>query len=48
MMTINITKSVRVDYDIYEIIANFMKHSAKDKNITVHLKSNQEIDIADY
>ncbi|MEQ8625490.1 MAG: SulP family inorganic anion transporter [Vicingaceae bacterium] len=47
-VTIDVRNSVRVDYDVYEIIANFMRNTAKDRNITIHLKSNQEINIADY
>ncbi len=48
ILTIDVTNSVKVDYDIFEIIANFMKHTAKERKIDVELKSNQQIDIADY
>ena len=47
-VTIDIRNSFRVDYDVYEIIANFKKFTAADKNITVGVLSNKHFDVADY
>jgi len=47
-LTIDMTTAVKVDYDVYEIIANFMKHNAKEKDIKVTVKSDLEFNIADY
>lgn len=47
-VTIDIRDSFRVDYDVYEIIANFKKFTAKDKDITVAVLSNKHFDVADY
>ena len=47
-VTIDIRNSFRVDYDVYEIIANFKRYTAEEKNITVGILSNKKIDIADY
>lgn len=47
-VTIDIRDSVRVDYDVYEIIANFKKYTAADKGITVGVLSNKHFDVADY
>lgn len=48
MLTIDVRDSVKVDYDVYEIIANFKRYNAVEKNITVELLSHKEINIADY
>ncbi len=45
---IDIRKSVRVDYDVYEIIDNFRKNSAIDRNIKVIVKSDTSYDTVDY
>lgn len=47
-ITIDITDSVRVDYDVYEIIDNFRLNSAPDRNIKVMVKSNTDYSTADY
>lgn len=47
-LTIDMTKSVKIDYDVYEIIANFKKHNAVDKDISVEVLSRTEFDVADY
>ena len=47
-LIIDIRDSVRVDYDVYEIIANFKRYNAKDKNINVEVLSNKEFNVADY
>jgi MFS superfamily sulfate permease-like transporter len=47
-VTIDIRDSFRVDYDVYEIIANFKRYTAADKNITVGVLSNKHFDVADY
>lgn len=47
-ITIDIRKSVRVDYDVYEIIDNFRKNAAADRNIKVIIKSDTKYDTADY
>lgn len=47
-LIIDVQDSVRVDYDVFEIIANFKRYNAKDKNITVEILSHKEINIADY
>ncbi len=47
-ITIDITDSVRVDYDVYEIIDNFRLNSAPDRNIKVIVKSNTNYSTADY
>ena len=48
VISIDIRDSVRVDYDVYEIIANFKRYNAVDRNITVEVLSNKEFNIADY
>lgn len=45
---IDLRNSVRVDYDVYEIIANFSKYTAVDRNIKVKVISDKEFDVADY
>ncbi|MBL4709452.1 MAG: SulP family inorganic anion transporter, partial [Flavobacteriales bacterium] len=47
-ITIDIRTSVRVDYDVYEIIDNFRKNSAPDRGIKVIVKSDTEYSTADY
>jgi len=47
-VTIDMRKSVRVDYDVYEIIENFRLNSAKDRNIKVVVKSDSKYSTADY
>ena len=47
-LIIDIRDSVRVDYDVYEIIANFKKYNAVDKGITVEVLSEKEFNVADY
>lgn len=47
-ITIDMTTAVKIDYDVYEIIANFMKHNAKEREISVTIKSDKNFDIADY
>ena len=47
-VTIDMRKSVRVDYDVYEIIENFRLNSAKDRNIKVVVKSDSKCSTADY
>jgi MFS superfamily sulfate permease-like transporter len=47
-VTIDMTESVKVDYDVYEIIANFMKFNAKERNIQVDVRTNRSFNIADY
>tara|TARA_B110000503_G_C7170921_1_gene424243 strand:- start:5773 stop:7326 length:1554 start_codon:yes stop_codon:yes gene_type:complete len=47
-ITIDIRKSVRVDYDVYEIIDNFRKNTAIDRDIKVTIKSDTNYDTADY
>ncbi len=47
-ITIDIRKSVRVDYDVYEIIDNFRLNSAKDRDIKVIIKSDTKYSTADY
>jgi MFS superfamily sulfate permease-like transporter len=47
-ITIDIRNSVRVDYDVYEIIDNFRKNSAVDRDIEVIIKSNTKYNTADY
>ena len=47
-ITIDMTESVKVDYDVCEIIANFMKHNAAGKNIKVTVKNTREFNTADY
>ncbi|MDB9963751.1 SulP family inorganic anion transporter [Vicingaceae bacterium] len=47
-ITIDIRKSVRIDYDVYEIIDNFRKNTAIDRDITVIVKSDTSYDTADY
>lgn len=48
ILTIDVRDSVKVDYDVYEIIANFKRYNAKEKDISVELLSHREINIADY
>jgi len=45
---IDIRKSIRVDYDVYEIIENFRSNTAVDRDIKVIIKSNTEYSTADY
>lgn len=45
---IDIRKSIRVDYDVYEIIENFRKNTAIDRDIKVTIKSDTSYDTADY
>lgn len=47
-IAIDFTGSVRVDYDVYEIIDNFRLNSAPDRNISVIVKSNTKYSTADY
>lgn len=47
-VTIDMTKSFKVDYDVYEIIDNFRVNSAPDRNIKVTVKSNTKYATADY
>jgi MFS superfamily sulfate permease-like transporter len=47
-ITIDIRSSVRVDYDVYEIIDNFRVNSAPDRGIKVIVKSDTEYSTADY
>jgi MFS superfamily sulfate permease-like transporter len=47
-ITIDIRNSVRVDYDVYEIIDNFRKNSAVDREIEVIIKSDTKYNTADY
>lgn len=47
-VTIDIRESVRVDYDVYEIIENFRLNTAPDRNIKVIVKSNSRYSTADY
>jgi len=47
-VSIDIRDSVRVDYDVYEIIDNFRINTAPDRNIKVIIKSNTNYDTADY
>jgi len=47
-VTIDIRDSFRVDYDVYEIIANFKRYTAVDKDIAVGVLSNKHFDVADY
>ncbi|MAY85043.1 MAG: hypothetical protein CMP59_13015 [Flavobacteriales bacterium] len=47
-VTIDIRDSFRVDYDVYEIIANFKRYTAAEKDITVGVLSNKHFDVADY
>ncbi|MEN8250192.1 MAG: SulP family inorganic anion transporter [Bacteroidota bacterium] len=46
-VTIDMSKSVRVDYDVLEIIDNF-KHTAADKGIKVKLMSRGDKETLDY
>lgn len=47
-VTIDIRDSVRVDYDVYEIIENFRLNTAPDRDIKVVVKSNTKYSTADY
>jgi MFS superfamily sulfate permease-like transporter len=47
-VVIDMRNSVRIDYDVYEIIANFKRHNASQRNIDVIVKSNKEFNVADY
>lgn len=48
-LSIDMSKSVRVDYDVFEIIENFKNNGAKDKNITVNVKrGTPHYETADY
>lgn len=47
-LIIDVRDSVKVDYDVYEIIANFKRYNAVEKNINVEILSHKEINIADY
>lgn len=48
-ISIDLRKSIKVDYDVYEIIDNFKNNTAPDRNIKVTIKSNKEYyDTADY
>lgn len=49
-LTIDMRGSVRVDYDVFEIIENFKNNTAKDKNITVNILRGKAVDYvtADY
>jgi MFS superfamily sulfate permease-like transporter len=48
-LTIDMSQSIRIDYDVFEIIENFKNNSAKDKNITVTIKRGKpHYETADY
>lgn len=47
-ITIDMRKSVKIDYDVYEIIANFMKFNAIERDIKVTVLNDKEFDTADY
>ena len=49
-LTIDMRGSVRVDYDVFEIIENFKNNTAKDKNIDVTILRGKTLDYvtADY
>lgn len=49
-LVIDMRGSVRIDYDVFEIIDNFKNNTAKDKNITVEVLRGKAIDYvtADY
>lgn len=47
-ITIDMRKSVKIDYDVYEIIANFMKYNAVERDIKVTVLNDKEFDTADY
>lgn len=47
-LIIDVRNSFRVDYDVYEIIANFKKFNATEKNISVEVLSHKEFNVADY
>lgn len=46
-LTIDMSNSVHVDYDVLEVIDNFKK-TAKSKGITVHLINRGDLETADY
>ncbi|KAA3650741.1 MAG: SulP family inorganic anion transporter [Bacteroidetes bacterium] len=47
-IVIDLTDSIKVDYDVYEIIENFRKNAAPEKNIKVVVKSNTKYSTVDY
>lgn len=47
-VTIDIRNSIRVDYDVYEIIDNFRQNTAPDRGIRVIVKSDTKYSTADY
>jgi MFS superfamily sulfate permease-like transporter len=48
-LTIDMSESVRIDYDVFEIIDNFRNNNAKDRNIKVKVKKGTtEYETADY
>lgn len=47
-ISIDMRKSVKVDYDVKEIIANFMKYNAVERDITVEILSEKPFVTADY
>ncbi len=47
-VTIDMRDSYKVDYDVYEIIDNFRKNTAPDRNIKVTVKSKTKYSTADY
>jgi len=50
MLTIDMRHSVRIDYDVFEIIDNFKNNTAKDRNIEVEVLRGDAVDYvtADY